>query len=282
MAKVAFLGLGAMGGRMAARLAAAGHEMTVWNRTPAAAAPLLAAGARAVGSPRAAAEGAEVVLSMLRDDAASTAVWDDPGEGAAAGLAPGAVAAEASTLTPGRVGRLAARVSAAGAGFLAVPVLGSLPQAEAGTLVHLAGGDAALVERMRPILAVTGSSLRHVGGPEDAALAKLLVNGLFAVQAAALAETLGRARRGGIGAAALRDLLEGLPVLSPAAAGLLGLMVAGRDAPLFPVELVAKDLGYLLDGGGSQPVATAAAAVFANASRAGHGAANISAVHRLY
>lgn len=282
MARVAFLGLGAMGGRMAARLAAAGHEMTVWNRTPAAAAPHLAAGARAAGSPRAAAEGAEVVLSMLRDDAASTAVWDDPGEGAAAGLAPGAVAVEASTLTPGRVGRLAARVAATGAGFLAVPVLGSLPQAEAGTLVHLAGGDAALVGRMRPVLAATGASLRHVGGPEDAALAKLLVNGLFAVQAAALAETLGRARRGGIGTAALRDVLEGLPVLSPAAAGLLGLMAASRDAPLFPVDLVAKDLGYLLDGGGNLPVATATAAVFADTIRAGHGAANISAVHRLY
>ena len=99
MSKIAFLGLGAMGSRMAARLLAAGHAVTVWNRSAERTAPLVEQGAQAAATPADAAAGAEVVIAMLRDDSASEAVWCDPETGAAVGMAEGALAIECSTLT---------------------------------------------------------------------------------------------------------------------------------------------------------------------------------------
>ena len=100
MSKVAFLGLGAMGSRMAANLMKAGHMVTVWNRSPAAAEALVASGARRASSPKEAAEGGDFVFAMVRDDNASQNVWLDSTNGALAGMHPGAVAIESSTLTP--------------------------------------------------------------------------------------------------------------------------------------------------------------------------------------
>ena len=98
--RIAFLGLGAMGRRMALRLLAAGHDVSVWNRSAAAADELVAAGARRSATPRQAAAGADIVWAMVFDDAASQAVWLDPETGAAAAMSDDAVAIESSTLTP--------------------------------------------------------------------------------------------------------------------------------------------------------------------------------------
>jgi len=146
---IAFLGLGAMGARMAARLVAAGHAVAVWNRSLAAAAPLVAAGARLTATPAEAASGATVVFSMVTDDVAARRVWLG-GDGAAAALRPGAVAIECSTVTPGWVRELAGGVAARGAHLLDAPVAGSRPQAEAGQLVFMVGGEAAALEAARP------------------------------------------------------------------------------------------------------------------------------------
>ena len=131
MNKIAFLGLGAMGLRMAANLVNAGHSVTVWNRDPAKAAPRAALGAGIAGTPKAAAGGAEIVIAMVRDDEASRRVWLDPETGALGWLGRHAIAVESSTLSVGWVKALAAAAGERGISFLDAPVVGSRPQAEA-------------------------------------------------------------------------------------------------------------------------------------------------------
>ena len=106
MSKVAFLGLGAMGSRMALNLLKAGHELTVWNLTPEAAKKLAASGAKAAATPREAAEGNDFIIAMVSNDEASRHVWLDRSNGALAGAKAGAIAIESSTLTPAWVHEL--------------------------------------------------------------------------------------------------------------------------------------------------------------------------------
>ncbi len=155
--KVTFLGLGAMGSRMAANLVQAGYAVTVWNRSPRATEPLAAQGARVAETPLTAAQGAAFVISMVTDDAASAAVWLDPTVGALAGLDAGAVAIESSTVTPGWIDTLSAAVTGRGAQFIEAPVSGSLPQAEARQLVVLAGGEPGAFDAAAPILSAMGT-----------------------------------------------------------------------------------------------------------------------------
>lgn len=278
--KTAVLGLGAMGARMARRLVDAGVETAVWNRTAAAAAPFEGQ-ARIAASPAEAAEGADVVIAMVRDDEASRAVWTGPRTGAFAALRPGAVAVESSTLTVGFVRDLAGLAAGRGLGFLDAPVVGSRPQAEAGALIHLVGGEAAELARVEPVLAKLGAARLHIGPAGQGAAVKLLVNTLFGVQVAALAELIDLARAMGLDPGAAFAALGETPVASPAAKGAIGLMLAGRDDPLFPIDLVDKDLGYAMAAGASGPIVAAVAAVFARAKASGLGDRNITAVHRL-
>jgi 3-hydroxyisobutyrate dehydrogenase len=285
MTTLAFLGLGAMGQRMARRLAGAGHDLIVWNRSG------LPAGvaswpARAAPTPRAAAAEADLVFSMVRDDDASETVWDDPETGALASLRPGAIAVESSTVTPARVAALAARVAATGAGFLDAPVVGSRPAAEAGTLTYLVGGPPDLVERARPVLAVMGSALHHVGPTPAGAIVKLMSNTLFGIQVAALAEILALGRRTTLDVARAAEVMGALPVMSPAARGALASMIAGQFEPMFPIDLVAKDLGYALALGGATksalPLTQRTQERFAAAITQGLGGANLTALIDIY
>ena len=286
MTRIAVLGLGAMGSRMAARLLAAGHEVSVYNRTPERGAELEARGARLAATPREAGVGAEVVIAMLRDDAASRAVWLDPETGALAGLGEGALAIESSTLTPGWVRDLAPVVAEAGGRFLEAPVAGSRPQAEAGQLIHFLGGQAEAVEAARPVLETLGGARHHVGPAGAAAVVKLAVNALFGVQVAAVAEVLGLFRKAGLDAEAAAAVLGETPVMSPAAKGAAGLMLAGNFAPLFPIDLVEKDFGYVAEAAAAAdaelPTAEAVRRVYARAKAEGLGGDNIVGVARLF
>lgn len=228
---VAFLGLGAMGSRMARHLAAVGVPLRVWSRsgTPAS---LSTWGA---GSLRDAVTEADVVLSMLRDDEASRAVWDE----AIPALRPGAIVVEHSTLSPGWVRELSGRVT-----LVDAPVVGSRPQADAHALVFLAGGEEPLIERVRPLLLHMGAALHHLGPSGSGATAKLLVNALFAAQVAALGELLGAARHAGLDPETFAKVLGELPVTSPAAKGASRSMLDEAFEPQFPIELVRKDLRY--------------------------------------
>ncbi len=190
MSKIGFLGLGAMGSRMASNLLNAGHTVTVWNRTSAATEELLASGARKAASPKDAADGAEFVFAIVRDDGASRSVWLDPDNGALVGMRPGAIAIESSTLTPGWVRELGEQLSAKGVALLDAPVSGSRPQAEAGELVYLVGGDGKALYAAEPLLKVLGSTIQHVGPIGTGALAKLTTNTLLGVQVVVIAELI--------------------------------------------------------------------------------------------
>jgi 3-hydroxyisobutyrate dehydrogenase len=244
LTRIAFLGLGAMGSRMATRLSGDGTSLSVWSRTSVAREPGLAPFAAA--APAAAVANANVVFAMLTDDDASRAVWLDEREGALRAMQPGAIAVECSTLGPRWLTELAARARDRGVSFVDAPVVGSRPQAEAGSLVFLAGGEAADVNRLEPILRRMGQAVHHVGPTPAGSYAKLIVNALFATQVAALAELLGFAAKAGCNLATFEGVLGGLAVTSPAAKGALSSMLAQRFEPQFPLELAAKDLRYAL------------------------------------
>jgi len=283
---IAFLGLGAMGSRMATRLLTAGHRVVVWNRSPEAAAPLVAAGATAADTPREAVTGAAFVFAMLRDDVASRAVWTDAADGALAGLAAGALAIECSTLSVAWVRELAVLAGGRGAAFLDAPLAGSRPQAEAGALIFLAGGDAADLARAAPVLRCMGSAVHHAGPNGAGAMVKLAINALLGVQAAAMAELIGLLRRSGLDVAHAVEIIGATPVCSPAAKVAAAAMLAGNFAPLFPVALVEKDFDYLLRaaaaGAARLPVSAAVRGVMADAIAQGFGADNITGIARLY
>ncbi len=286
MTRIAVLGLGAMGARMAARLLDAGHSVTVYNRTPGRAEALEGKGARSAATPREAAEGAEAVIAMVRDDAASRAVWLAPETGALHALGDGALAIESSTLTPGWVAELAGAIAERGAHFLDAPVAGSRPQAEAGQLIYFVGGEAAAFSRAQPILEVMGGALHHVGPVGTGMVVKLAVNALFGIQVAALGEIIGAIRKSGADVERAVTVLGETPVMSPAAKGSAGLMLAREFAPMFPIDLVEKDFGYVVAAaeavGASVPTADAVRAVFADAKRRGFGGDNIAGVLQLF
>jgi 3-hydroxyisobutyrate dehydrogenase len=253
-----------MGSRMADRLVAARHAVTRWSRST------------ATQTPRDAAADADIVIAMVRDDDASRAVWLGP-DGALAGMGSGALAIDCSTLTVAWVKELASTATAAGIAFLDGPVLGSRPQAEAGQLIHLLGGEDSDVARAAPALAAMGGKQLHVGPVGAGAALKLIANALFGIQVAALAELIARMPALGLDPAPAVALLGETPVLSPAAKGAAGLMLAGNHAPMFPVDLVAKDFRYAI-GDAVMPMAGAALARFEAASAAGFGDRNLTAL----
>lgn len=277
------LGLGAMGSRMALRLLRAGHHVSVFNRSTRPLQDLLAAGAVAGKTPRAATDSADVVIAMVRDNEASRAVWCDDEDGALKGMGSGAIAIESSTLTPGWIKHLATRVREAGAAFLDAPVIGSRPQAEAGQLIHLVGGNADTFDRAKGVLSVLGGAAHHVGPVGAGATLKLAVNALFGIQVAALAELLGLLKNSGGDLTTMTETLASLPVTSPAAKGALALMQTKADAPLFPIDLVEKDFAYALDQAPAHlPMTEAGYQCFARAKAEDLAALNITAIARLY
>ncbi len=279
MAKIGFLGTGAMGSRMARRLLGE-HSVTVYNRTRARASALVEAGARWASTPREAADGGDIVISVVTDDRAAESLWLDPERGAVTGLRAGAVAIESSTVTPGWVRRLAVAVRERDARLLDAPVVGSTPQADAGALAFLVGGDAGAIEEVRPALERMGAATLRAGGQGCGAILKLAVNALFASQVAVMGELLTMLDIQGMNVAAALELLTRLPVTSPVAAGMGRLMLAGDHAPRFPAALVAKDLRYAC-ALAPLPVIEGVRARFEDATRRGLGEQNLTVVHAL-
>ena len=291
MAKIAFLGLGAMGSRMATSLLKAGHTLTVWNRDDSRTHPLTAAGARKAATPYEAAKGCEFVIAMLRDVPASRSVWLDAGTGALEGMAPDAIAIDSSTVTVAWAKELARTVTTKGMRFLEAPVVGSRPQADAGQLIYLAGGEHSTFAEAEPVLKQMAGTVHHTGLAGSAAMVKLSVNPLYAIQIAALGELLGLISREGFDTARCAEVLTSTPSASPAVKLAAGAMLARNFAPLFPIELVEKDLGYTVETATAHgpnhppvhlPLVAAAQAIFQQAVQAGHGEDNITGVAQLY
>jgi len=286
MSIIGFLGLGAMGQRMASNLLAAGHELYVWNRTPERCTLLLEQGAKQCLSPRQAAENADIIIAMLCDDEASKEVWLNEKNGALAGIRRTCVAIECSTLSLDWCLQLAASSKEKGVEFLCAPVVGSRPQAESHQLIHLVGGEEKTLAKVREILSVSACAIHHTGHAGSAMVMKLAVNGLFGIQVAAVAEILGLLNKTGMTTELVISLLNELPITSPALKGISALIEAKKFAPLFPVDLLEKDFGYLEKLANSQqveiPAALVAKRIYQKAKNCGYGKENITSVVKLY
>jgi 3-hydroxyisobutyrate dehydrogenase len=279
--KIALLGLGLMGSGMAGHLLDAGYPLTIWNRTPGKAQALQARGARLAKSPREAAAGAAVVISMLADVPVCRDVWLGRGE-ALVDIAPGTILVESSTVTVEWIEELDRAAKEHGCDLVDAPVTGSKPQAEAGQLLFLAGGSSATVDKVSPTLKTMGRDVVHVGPVGSGARLKLINNFLSGSQAAALAEALSLIERSGLDRdKALGVLTEGAPG-SPLVKLLSGRMTARQYEPNFLLRLMAKDLRYAVSEADHQALdldmGRAALRVFEHAIAAGQGDDDMSAV----
>jgi 3-hydroxyisobutyrate dehydrogenase len=248
MARIAFLGLGRMGSGMASRLLAAGNELVVWNRTPARAAALIAAGARAAASPAEAAAEVDAVFAMVSDDEASREIWTGP-DGALAGEPRrGTLAIECSTLSHEWVGELSAAVAERGLRYVDAPVTGLPEAAASGALTLLVGGADGDVASARPLLEPLAAAVVHFGPVGSGTAYKLIVNLMGAVQIAGVAEGLALAERAGLDLAQVADVLATGQAASPQVVRNAVRMVAAdhdRDV-VFSGRLRRKDTAYAL------------------------------------
>jgi 3-hydroxyisobutyrate dehydrogenase len=281
MQTVAFLGLGVMGSGMAARLVEAGFAVVAWNRSAARAEPLQRKGATVAASPSEAAARADVIISMVADDAASREVWLGA-NGALLAARPGTIAIECSTVSPAWVRELADSVAARGGALLDAPVLGSRPQAAQGQMVFLVGGDASTLERVRSILEPMSRAIVHLGPSGSGARMKLVNNFMAGVQAANLAEAIAMVEASGL------DRDAAFSVLSNGAPGsplvkTVGPRMLTRDYDVnFMLSLMRKDLAYAMQEAAAHGVtlstAAAAGALYDRAIATGLAGADFAAV----
>jgi 3-hydroxyisobutyrate dehydrogenase len=250
MTNVAVLGTGRMGAAMARRLLATGHPVAAWNRTPGRAAGLGEAGATVATTPGAAVAGTDLVITMLTDANAVEAVLfgDGSAASAAAGLRPGALVVQMSTIGPDEVRAIAARLPD-GVALLDAPVAGSVGAAEAGTLRIFAGGSDDVVDRAEPVLRDLGTIV-HCGQVGSGAALKLVANTALVTALGGLHDALAVADAVGVDRAV---------ALGTLAAGPLGGAIQRLTAPgaAFAISLAAKDARLALRTVPHAPVATA-------------------------
>jgi 3-hydroxyisobutyrate dehydrogenase len=232
-----------MGSGMATQIFKAGFPLTVYNRTADRAAALQAAGAHVASSPAEAARSADAVISMVADDAASRHVWLDD-NGILSGLKPGAIAVECSTLSTAWVRELAREVEKRKCEFLDAPVTGSKTHAASGELQFLVGGDATVLERVRPVLKVMSRNIVHIGPIGSGALVKLINNYLCGVQAASLAEAMALIERSGLNRDRALEILNNGAPGSPLVKTLSARMTSRNYDVNFLLRLMQKDLNY--------------------------------------
>ncbi len=281
---VAFLGLGTMGAPMAANLRARGHALAVWNRSPARAQPLVAAGARLAASPADAARGAQAIVMMLADPAAVHAVVDGA-DGVLAGLEPNALVIDMSTVDVATARAVDAKVRARGGRFVDAPVSGTRKPAVEGKLVIMAGGDPADVERARPLLEAMGRVV-PTGGVGQGMAAKLVLNGLGAHMMTGFAAMMVLAARLGLDQRAMLEVIGSGAFSSPLYLAKGPRMMARDFAPDFTLALMHKDQELVLATaaalGYAMPTLAAIRDVLAEAIAAGYGDGDLSGVVRLF
>jgi 3-hydroxyisobutyrate dehydrogenase-like beta-hydroxyacid dehydrogenase len=240
--RVAFLGLGIMGRSMAANLVKAGHEVTVWNRTPG----KQVEGAQAAATPAEAARGAEVVWMCVSDTKAVEQVLFGP-DGVEQSLTQGMVIVDSSTISPSSTRQFAARVKAHGVDYVDAPVTGSKIGAENATLIFIVGGDEAVIERIRPLFNAMGKQLFRMGETGKGQAAKLVMNLQIALIYEGFAEALTLATKLGVEAGTLIPLIQASMIRS-GVVDYKAPFVLNRDfSPNFPLRLMHKDIHLALD-----------------------------------
>lgn len=286
MDRIGFLGLGIMGSRMAANLAAAGHPMTVWTHTDGKAAAWAAGrdGIAVAPTPADVAAEADVLITMLVDGGQVLEVVTGRG-GLAGADGPARLLVDMSTTGPAAAREVAAALPA-GWGFLDAPVTGSSPRAEDGTLTIMAGGEAADFERARPLFEVMGQLVLHVGATGQGQMVKLINNAVAAVNAGTVAQALL------VGAATGVDL-DALVQVTGAGSGASTMLALKAPAmrthdyaTLFKLEHMLKDVRLCLEeadrAGVPFPAAAATREALVAAASRGHGADDFAAVLEAY
>jgi 2-hydroxy-3-oxopropionate reductase len=281
---VGFIGLGVMGAPMARNLLAAGYEVVAWNRSAGPLEELAAAGARAADGPGAVAREADVVISIVKDDAAVREVLSGP-EGAIGAAPAGSLVIDMSTVSPALARELAEKAAAREVGFLDAPVSGGDVGARDGTLSIMVGGEAAEVERARPVFEVLGSRVTHVGAAGAGQVAKACNQVLVAVIFGGLAEALVLGSKLGVDPAAILDAVGGGMAANR-------IMEVRRDnfldhdfTPGFKVDLHHKDLEIALGASGEVdaplPLTAEVQQMFRQLRAAGFGEEDDSALLRV-
>ena len=287
---VAFIGLGALGAPMAANLLAKGIPLTVHNRHRERERPLAAAGARRAATPAEAARDAAVLALCLSDDTAVAEVLlgrgGDTADAALAGLAPGSLVVDFSTIAPASSRAMAAALAERGVAYLDAPVTGGTEGARAGTLSVLVGGEADDLERARPVLEAVGRTITHLGPVGACQEAKAVNQVLVAGSYAAVAEALALGQRLGLPMEQVRQALLCGAAGSWALEHRGGSMLRGEFPLGFRLRLHRKDLAIAMEaaaaGGLELPVARQVAAMEDDLIAAGRGDEDVSALARWF
>jgi 3-hydroxyisobutyrate dehydrogenase-like beta-hydroxyacid dehydrogenase len=279
--RIGFVGLGTMGEPIANNLRRAGHELTVWNRTPARAAHIVSKGGTLAASPRASATGRDLVFTCVSDEAALEAA-----DGVLAGLAAGDVLVDLTTAGVRSARSVGERVAARGAHHLACPILGSKTAAEQAQIVLVAGGSAPARERARPALHAISVRLFELDAAPEAALIKLCVNSVGGAMFAAFAEAVALGAAGGVSIPRLIEVLQASSFHSPLFL-MKGELIERQDwAPRFKIALAEKDQRLAQEAaaevGAKVPVSEAVRQVLAHATRSGRGEQDVAAIADLF
>ena len=248
MAKLGYVGLGAMGGLMAERLMAKGHAVTGYNRTKSKAQGLIDKGMKWANSPREVAEASDAVFVMVTNSAALEAVANGP-DGLLAGLGAGKLLIDMSTVSPAVSRVLAARVRDTGAAMVDAPVSGSVITLQQGKLSVMVGGDASTFERVKPLLEDVGPRVTHVG-PNGLALSmKIAINLSLAVQMLAFSEGVLLPEKSGIPREVAVDVMTHSVIASPMVQYRGPFVLNMPDEAWFDVNMMQKDMQLALEMG---------------------------------
>lgn len=291
MTQIAFIGLGNMGAPMVANLLKAGHRLAVFDLVPEAVARLEQAGARAAASAADAAAGAQVVISMLPAGQHVKGLY--LGEGALLdAVGPDALLIDCSTIDAQTARELAAAAGQRGLAMLDAPVSGGVAGAEAGTLTFIVGGEAAALERARPILEAMGKKIFHAGGAGAGQVAKMCNNMLLGILMTGTAEALNLGVANGLDPKVLSEIMKAssgnnwaLQVYNPYPGVMDGVPASRGYQGGFGVDLLVKDLGLALAAGmASQtalPLGTLVRQLYLAHSKQGAGRLDFSSIIRF-
>jgi 3-hydroxyisobutyrate dehydrogenase-like beta-hydroxyacid dehydrogenase len=259
--RLGFIGIGNMGSRMARRLLDHGYQLMAYNRNREPAEALVRYGATVAGSIAELAAKSDVILSSLTNDEVVKSVYADP-QGVLAYAHRGAAIIEMSTVLPATSRELCELSRQAGVQCLDSPVSGSTPSAEEGTLTLFCGGDEELFHAAQPILSAIGSQHFYLGGSGSGTAMKLVANTLLGVGMQAIAESIALGQKEGLDRHRLLDVLSHTAVIAPAHLGKLSRADRGDYSVQFPLRLMNKDFGLVLETAAAAKVpmpATAAA-----------------------
>jgi 3-hydroxyisobutyrate dehydrogenase-like beta-hydroxyacid dehydrogenase len=284
MTTIGFVGLGAMGSRIAARLLDAGHELYGTNRTKPKAEALIERGLEWRDTPREVAAAADVVFSMVTDDAALEAITSGP-DGILAGLAAGKVYIDMSTISPRASRAVAEQVRSTGAEMLDAPVSGSIPQAESGTLAIMVGGDEQAFAKAEPLLQELGQAVTRIGSNGQGLVLKLAINISLAVQVLAFSEGLLLAERDGVDPKLAAEVMAATPIGSPMLKARVPLLLDLPEQAWFDVTMMQKDIRLALQAADELAIPLPSAAVademLTKASELGYAHRDLAALHEV-